>query len=433
MRLLQLTAGTGSFFCGTCLRDAALVEELRKLGHDALLAPLYLPLVLEDGLDTRPVRMGGLNVWLAHAARFRVPRFVQDWLDSPRLLAWAARRGEMTQASELGEMTVAMLRGGAGDQRREIEKLCGWLETLPKPEVVLLSNALLLGLVRPLREALGVPVLCTLQGEAPFLDALPEPHRSDAWDLAAEHAREVAGFLAVSAYTAELMRARLALPVERVHVVHNGLDARPFTPPASLEGPPTIGYVARLHRDKGLGTLIEAFLELKRRPEHAALRLVAAGATLKSDWPHVARWRERLEQAGHAGSFELRSNVTFAEKLDVLRRSTVFTVPATYGESFGLYLLEAWAMGLPVVQPAHAAFPELVEATGGGLLCAPDDPAALARGLHELLVDRARARALGERGRAAVLERFSGARMAREVEGVCRMAAPRATAGALAH
>src|SRR5262245_25546394 len=133
MRLLQLTAGTGSFHCGTCLRDAALVEELRKLGHDALLAPLYLPLVLEDGVDTRPVRMGGLNVWLAHA-RVRLPRFAQDWLDSPRLLAWAARRGEMTQASQLGEMTVAMLGGEDGGQGREIEKLCGWLETLPKPE-----------------------------------------------------------------------------------------------------------------------------------------------------------------------------------------------------------------------------------------------------------------------------------------------------------
>src|SRR4030095_1736533 len=87
MRLLQLTAGTGSFHCGTCLRDAALVEELRRLGHDSLLAPLYLPLVLEEGVDTRAVRMGGINVWMAHASRLRLPRFVQDWLDSPRLLA----------------------------------------------------------------------------------------------------------------------------------------------------------------------------------------------------------------------------------------------------------------------------------------------------------------------------------------------------------
>ncbi|NOT30677.1 MAG: glycosyltransferase family 1 protein, partial [Planctomycetes bacterium] len=111
MRLLQLTAGTGSFHCGTCLRDAALVQALRALGHDAMLAPLYLPLVLEDGLDSRAVHLGGINAYLAHALRVPLPRFVQDWLDSPRLLAWAARRGEMTQAHALGAMTVSMLRG----------------------------------------------------------------------------------------------------------------------------------------------------------------------------------------------------------------------------------------------------------------------------------------------------------------------------------
>ena len=428
MRILQLTAGTGSFHCGTCLRDAALVQGLRALGHDAMLAPLYLPLVLEDGIDAQPVRLGGINAYLAQSSRLRLPRFVQDWLDLPRVLSWAARRGEMTQASQLGEMTVSMLRGAQGAQAHEIEKLRTWLATLEKPDVVVLSNALLLGLVAPLTAALDVPVLCTLQGEAPFLDALPEPQRSQAWALAAEHAREAAGFLAVSRYTAELMRARLALAPERVHVVHNGLDARPYAPPAHYEGPPTIGYVARLHRDKGLGTLIDAYLLLKQRPEHAALRLLAAGATLKGDWKHVAAWRARLEAAGHARDVEFHSNVGFELKLDVLRRSTVFSVPATYGESFGLYLLEAWAMGLAVVQPRHAAFPELLAASDGGLLCAPDDPAALAAALHELLVDRARARELGANGRRALDERFGLERMAREVERVCRMAAPRAAA-----
>jgi glycosyltransferase involved in cell wall biosynthesis len=279
MRILQLTAGTGSFHCGTCLRDAALVEELRKLGHDAMLAPLYLPLVLEGGVDARPVHMGGINAYLAER-RLRLPRFVQDWLDSPRVLTWAARRGEMTQASQLGAMTVSMLEGAGGEQEREIGKLCGWLATLERPDVVLLSNALLLGLARPLRARLGVPILCTLQGEAPFLDALAEPHRARAWELAAAHARDVTAFLAVSGYTAELMRARLALPPERVHVIPNGIDPRPYAAvERAPDAPPTIGYVARLHRDKGLVTLVDAFARLAQRPEHRDLRLVAAGAT----------------------------------------------------------------------------------------------------------------------------------------------------------
>jgi len=422
MRILQLTAGTGSFHCGTCLRDAALVQALRGLGHDALLAPLYLPLVLEDGIDTRPVHMGGINAYLAQALRLRLPRFVQDWLDSPRLLRWAARRGEMTQAHELGEMTLSMLRGADGRQQGEVRKLLGWLETLERPDAVLLSNALLLGLARPLGEALGVPVLCTLQGEAPFLDALDERHRAAAWELAAERARDASGFLAVSRYTAELMRARLGLGERPITVVPNGIDPRPYAPGAAFDGPPTIGYLARLCRDKGLDTLVEAFVRLKRRPEHAATRLVAAGASLGGDADFVADLERRLAREGLAGAAEFHPNVSFDDKLAHLRRATVFSVPATYGESFGLYLLEAWAMGLPVVQPRHGAFPEIVEASGAGLLCAPDDPESLAGELHVLLCERERARRMGAEGRRIVERDYSSDAMARAVERACTMA-----------
>jgi len=379
--ILELTAGTGSFYCGTCLRDAALVGELRALGHDALIAPLYLPLVLEEPNDSQGVRLGGINAYLAQTLPFPLPRFVTEWLDSPRLLRWAARRGEMTQARELGALTVSMLRGEAGAQRREIEKLLEWLATIPRPDVVLLSNALLLGLARPLRAALGVPVLCTLQGEAPFLDALREPFRAEAWRLAAERAREVAAFVAVSHYTAELMRARLALAPEQVHVVWNGIDPRAFAPPAARTGPPTIGFLARLCRDKGLATLVEAFLLLKERPAHAELRLVAGGTTLASDRGPLAALGARVEASGQGRCVEFRSNLTREQKLALLRESTVFSVPATYGESFGLYVLEAWAMGLPVVQPEHGAFPELLAASGGGILYSGDDPRALAAAL----------------------------------------------------
>jgi glycosyltransferase involved in cell wall biosynthesis len=427
MRLLELTAGTGSFHCGTCLRDAALVKALRALGHEAEIAPLYLPLVLEEGVESTPVHLGGINAYLAEKLPFRLPRFLADRLDAASLLLRAARKGEMTRARELGRMTVSMLRGADGRQQHEIGKLTEWLQGERRPDVVLLSNALLLGLAAPLARALGVPILCTLQGEAPFLEALPEPYRSEAWELARAKARDVARFVAVSAYTAELMSARLELGPERLEVAHNGIDPAPFTPGAR-RGPPTIGFLARLCRDKGLTTLVEAFRILKRRPEHRELRLLAGGTTLAYDRAPLAALEERLEAEGLAGSVTFRSNLSFQEKLALFAESTVFSVPATYGESFGLYLLEAWASGLPVVQPAHGAFPELLGATGGGLLVAPDDPAALAEGLHALLVDPARAAELGQRGRAAVLARFTLERMARDVARIATM--PRAAAPA---
>ena len=428
MRLLELTAGTGSFHCGTCLRDAALVQGLRALGHDAQLAPLYLPLVLEDSVDSTPVHMGGINAYLAEKLPFRLPRFLADRLDGRRLLLRAARKGEMTRARVLGEMTVSMLRGDDGRQTHEIAKLLAWVRGENRPDVVLLSNALLLGLARPLARVLGVPVLCTLQGEAPFVEALPEPFRAEVWELAREKARDVTRFIAVSEYTAGLMRTRLALARERVEVVPNGIDATPYLA-VERRGPPAIGYLARLCRDKGLETLVEAFRILKRRPEHRELRLVAGGTTLAYDRAPLAALAARLDADGLAGSYSFRSNLSLAEKLALLAEASVFSVPATYGESFGLYLLEAWAAGLAVVQPEHGAFPELLNATGGGLLVEPDDPAALAAGLDALLRDRARAEELGRRGRAAVRERFTLARMARDVARIATM--PRAAPAAV--
>jgi glycosyltransferase involved in cell wall biosynthesis len=98
---------------------------------------------------------------------------------------------------------------------------------------------------------------------------------------------------------------------------------------------------------------------------------------------------------------------------------SVLSVPATYGESFGLYLLEAMACGVPIVQPRHGAFPEILAATGGGVLCEPDDAASLAAGLEKMLTDETTAQEHASRGRRSVLERFGAERMARELVEVC--------------
>ena len=121
--------------------------------------------------------------------------------------------------------------------------------------------------------------------------------------------------------------------------------------------------------------------------------------------------RGRLQAGGLLSDVEFHPNVDRSAKLGFLRSLSVFSVPARYGEAFGLYVLEAMAAGVPVVQPRVAAFPELVEATGGGVLFAADDPRALADAIEELLLDQARG--LGEAGRRAVFGRFSAVALAR--------------------
>lgn len=425
MRIIQLTPGTGTFLCGSCLRDNTLVKALGALGHEAMIAPLYLPFSMEskEQESGEDVHMGGINVFLQQVLpgfRF-LPRFLRDRLDSPALLRFAAGRSKMTEAPGLGPLTLSMLRGEEGRQRTQLEELVEWLKQLPRPDVVILSNAMLIGLAREIGKALDCPVLCTLQGEAPFLDSLEEPYRSQCWSTLKERAKDVAAFLPVSSYTGQLMGERLGIAPERRPVVWNGIDLDDFPEPtpAALERPPTVGFLARMCSDKGIDQLVESFTLVQQKLP--AARLVAAGVVLKEDKALLERLRKRVREAGLEAQVDLRGPVSREDKLTLLREVDVLSVPATYGESFGLYLLEAWASGKPVVQPDCGAFPELLEATGGGLLFPAGDCQAHAERLLELLQDRERAQALGSAGRKVVFERFDAASMGRAVEQVCRL------------
>ena len=135
MRLIQLTPGTGNFYCGSCLHDNALVRALRARGHDDLMVPLYLPFVVEDpALATQtPIFLGGLSVYLAQKfpGLRRVPAWLNRLFSSPALLRQLARLAGMTSARDLGESTLSMLRGEHGRQAGELDRLVEWLRPLP--------------------------------------------------------------------------------------------------------------------------------------------------------------------------------------------------------------------------------------------------------------------------------------------------------------
>ncbi|MCB9891436.1 MAG: glycosyltransferase family 4 protein [Planctomycetes bacterium] len=427
MKIAHLTPGTGHFYCGSCLRDHALVKALRHQGHDVMMVPMYLPMVLEEDAPEAhdEVHMGGVNLYLQHKAswwRF-LPRFMRHWLDSERFLRWAASKGNMTEAPDLGSLTVSTLRGESGRQRAEVETLVDWLKHQERPDVLALSNVMLTGLVRSIREALHVPIVCTLQGEAPFLDGLPEPHRTQAWDVLRERTRDVDAFIAVSRYTADLMTERLALDPRRVHIVPNGIELD-WVPDRETDGGephdvPVIGYLARMCRDKGIHTLVHAFLELCRREPERPVRLSMAGVVLREDRPLLRGLLTELHAAGLMERVAFRENVDRATKIELLQSFDILSVPATYGESFGLYVLEALAFGVPVVQPRHGAFSEIIDATGGGVMCEPDDPRSLVDAWRWMLDDRERARSMGRMGREHVTRYYTADRMGREYAALC--------------
>ncbi len=416
-RIVHIVPGSGdTFYCQNCLRDRGLIRELRSLGHDAILAPMYLP-VLDGGGDLEtgtPVFYGAVGVYLA--GRFPgfagAPAWLKRRLDSRRLLAWIARRAGTTRARGLESMTLSVLKGEEGRQKDELRRLVAWLGGEVRPDVVHLSNALLLGLAGPIRRDLGVPLVCTLQDEDTWVDAMAPGAAAEAWRLMAAHAAQVARFVPVSRSYGEFMRPRLEIAPERLCVIPIGIDARGYGEAEPAPDRPAIGYLAKMTESLGLEILADAFAILKERGRVKGLRLRVMGGQTADDRPFLRRLRRKLARRGLEADVEFCAAFDRASRIDFLRSLAVMSVPAPRGEAFGTFILEALAAGVPVVQPALGASPELVAATGGGICYDPPDAPTLAAALEGLLLDPGRAHRLGRAGREVVLREFTVRKMA---------------------
>ncbi len=411
MRIVQLTPGAGGMYCGNCLRDNALVGALRRQGHSVTMLPLYLPLKTDEPEETQgtPVFFGGLTVFLEQkAAIFRhIPKWLHDWLSSPALLRLIGTAAAKTRPEHVGELTLSMLRGESGNQAREVEELITWLAQHERPDVVSLSNGLLVGVARRLKSVLGTQVVVTLQGEDTFVDALPDDCRLKAWEILSERLAEADLLVAPSAYYADRMAAKLSIPRARIHIVPNGIHLAGWQVADTAPNPPVLGYLARMCSEKGLDRLVEAFLILKRRDRVPGLRLWIGGGMGATDARFVDDLKARLQAEGQLGAVEFRPNLEHAAKQEFFRGLSVFSTPAHYGEAFGLYLVEAMAAGVPMVQPRTGAFPEILEASGGGLLCEPNDTTSLADRIEEVLLSPELAKRLGSAGRAAAEKTYN--------------------------
>jgi glycosyltransferase involved in cell wall biosynthesis len=423
MRIAYITSGAAGMFCGSCLKDNALVTALIEQGHDAILVPTFTPIRTDDpDVSEHRLFMGGVNVYLQQKSwLFRhTPRFVDWLLNRPGLVNWLARRSVEADYGQLAELTESMLKGEHGLQRKELVKLTDWLAAEVKPEVVVLTNALLSGLVPAVKRALDVPVVVTLQGDDLFLDALPAAARKRCIDLIQGNDRDTAGYIATSKFYADHMADYLGISRGKIEVVYPGISLKGHGGPAEPDPtrPPTVGYFARISPEKGFHNLVEAFIKLRQRPDAPPAKLKAAGWLGPQHQAYLDTNRRRLEQAGLLSDFEHVDCPDHASKVRFLRSLDVLSVPTQFLEPKGLYVLEAGANGVPVVQPRHGSFPELIAATGGGVLVEPNDPNALAAALDELLRSPGRRVELGRKGAAGVREQFTHSVMAERTVGV---------------
>ena len=417
MRIAYLAAGAAGMYCGSCLHDNTLAAAMLARGEEAFLVPTYTPLRTDEtNVAQSRVFVGGINAYLAQASNLfrKLPGWMTRWLDHPIILNLATSGASSVDPSRLGDLTISMLRGEQGNQSGAIDTLAEWLVNEAKPDVVHLSNSMLLGMARPIAQRCGPPIVCSLSGEDLFLEGLTEPYYEQARELLYERSAEVAGFTALNGWYADYMAEYLKVSREKVHVVPHGLNLEGIEPRSEepKEEAITIGYFARICPEKGLHLLVEACEQLMERRPELNLRVQAAGYLGAGNRDYLVDLHRKVDRGPLADRFDYLGELGREEKFNFLRSLTLFSTPTFHPEAKGLPALEAMSVGLPVVLPNHGSFPEMIQITGGGVLHEPNDAGSLAEALESLLDDEDRRLELGKAAVAAIREHYEADLMA---------------------
>ncbi len=412
MNIAHIIPGSGgSFYCGNCLRDSKYFDAIRGLGHNAIKVPMYLPLFSNDDANNGeiPVFYGAISIYLKQVFPWfrHAPGWIDRLLNSKPMLRFAARMANSTRATGLEDMTVSMLMGEHGKQKEELDKMVKWLADHYKPDVIHISNALLLGLAHKLKEQLKVPVVCSLQDEHVWVDVMRPEFAHQVWQLMQEKAHDIDRFISVSHYYTAFMKDKLHLTDDRINTLHLGVDPDDYTFINASSKPRTIGYLSRMCHENGMDILVDAFIILKAQPGHDDVRLLLTGGHTADDKQFIKSQKRKIAQAGLSAWVEYIDDFDQSKRNEFFSRVSVLSVPVRGGEAFGIYLTEAMAAGIPIVQPALGAFPEIVEESGGGLTFADNDPQHLAIALEQMFSDTTLLSELSDKARKSIVEGFN--------------------------
>jgi glycosyltransferase involved in cell wall biosynthesis len=429
VKIIYIASGAANMYCGSCMHDNALAAAMKAAGEDVSLFPLYTPMRLdEESVGERQIFYGGIKAYLMQ--KYPRPFFGRNLLfrlaGSQAILRLMPHFdiGSAVDPVANAQLTISMLKGEDGNQRELLHELVQWIKSNYQPDVIHVTNALLIGVVRELKRSLQVPVTCGLHGEDIFLEGLPKPYQEQALEIIRERAGDVDRFLAISTYYSDMFSKWAGLDRSKIDVVWPGIalsDYRDLPVERDPSRPLTIGYLARFVPEKGLHLLVDAFIRLHRSAEFPDLQLVAGGYVSCAYKTYIDGIHRKIKDNHLEDRIKLLGTLERADKLKFFRDIDVFSVPAIYREPKGISILEALASGVPVVQPDHGAYPEWIQATRGGLLHRPNDSIDLADKLASLLRDANLRRQLGGQGRQAIFEKFSSERMASSTLEVLRL------------
>lgn len=422
MNIIQIIPGSGgSFYCGNCLRDSKYVDAMRNLGHNVVKIPMYLPLFSDEhDINNIPIFYGAISTYLKQVYPIfrKAPKWVDKLLNSKPMMKIAASMAGSTRAKGLEDMTISMLLGEQGEQKEELDKMVNWIVEHCKPDVIHISNALLLGLAKKLKEKTGVTVLCSLQDEDVWVDAMQPQFQQRIWDLMHERAKDVDALVAVSKYFANSMKTVMKLPPDKVHTFYLGVDAEDYHFISTKEKPRNVGYISRMCHENGFDIVVDAFIELKKKPGFEDVKLIATGGSTGDDHKFIKEQKRKIKENNLLDSFEILPEYEGEAQHEFYKQVSLVSVPVRIGEAFGMYLLESMASGIPVVQPALGAFPEIVEISGGGVIYMPNTPLKLSETWADLFGNPIKLEELSRSGLEGTKEKFNIHKHAAEIIGL---------------
>ncbi|MBN2596439.1 MAG: glycosyltransferase [Marinifilaceae bacterium] len=412
MNILQIIPGSGgSFYCGNCLRDDKFHLAMKKQGHEVTKIPMYLPLFSDEhDLNDIPVFYGAISIYLKQL--YPVFRHAPAWLDrllnSVPMLKLAASMAGSTNAKGLEEMTVSMLMGEEGKQKEELNRMVSWMAEYLTPDVIHLSNALLLGLAPKLKKEFPNAILvCSLQDEDVWVDAMKDSFRDKIWALMSTKAEYLDAFIAVSDFYAGVSLEKMNIPKEKVFINHLGVDPDEYKFAKPESKARNIGYISRMCEGNGFDIIVDAFIELKKDTACQDVKLIVTGGSTGDDKPLLKQVRQKLKEERLLEQVEFHEDFNGEGRHKFFKKVKLISVPVRNGEAFGLYLLESMASGVPVVQPNLGAFAEIVNKSKGGIIYENNTAEELAVTFKKLLNNENKIQELSVTGRKAVEKEFN--------------------------
>ena len=413
MKIVYLITGSGgSFYCGNCYRDMIYLRAIRKVnGISASAIPLYLPpdeTTDESDVD-KNVFFGAISMYLREKVPFlkNMPVFLDKLVDSAPMLKMAARRAGTTRTEGLEDMTLNMIKGENAFPEKELQRLVNYLTKDGKPDIIHLSNALIIGLARQLKRKIDVKIVCSLLNEDDWIDEMVEPYQSKAWKLISKEAKNVDAFITPSKYYKELFISKTDITGDNFHVIPLGIDPGDLTLIEKRDNYPSLGYFCRISSQNGFDKLVDAFIELKSGNRLPGLTLHVSGGFTGDDKPFITEQIRKIKASGLKSFIRIYPEFHGNSKQEFFSNIDIMSVPVRKHDGYGLYILEANAAGIPVVQPATGAFPEIIEKSMGGITYSPDTVSELSANLLKLFMDNNYREQLGKTGREKVTKELS--------------------------